>query len=112
MATPAQIIDPSKIVNVYDSSYDCYECSRRGLLHREHPITGWAIATSDEYGVVGGKIRSVGINVQIRGLCAEHDRIDCYKTIGDPDQNRSWQDWTCITKQEYELLQVIQTMTD
>ena len=105
-------LDPSKIVQVFDSSYDCYECSRQGLLHRDHPITGYAIATSNEYDVVNGKIEPIGINVQIRGLCKDHDRISFYKTIGNDDQIRSWKDWTYISKSEYELLQVIQTMLE
>jgi hypothetical protein len=105
-------LDPSQIFQVFDSSYDCYECSRQGLLHRDHPITGYAIATSDEYDVVNSKIVSIGINVQIRGLCEKHDHIDSYKTIGNDDQIRSWKDWTCIPKSEYELLQVIQTMLE
>jgi len=105
-------LDPTKIVQIFDSSYDCYECSRLGLLHRDHPITGYAIATSNEYDVVNGKIVPIGINVQIRGLCKKHNHIDTYRTLRDDDQSRSWKDWTCIPKSEYELLQVIQTMLE
>jgi len=99
-------LDPSKIVQVSDYSYDCYECSRLGLLHRDHPITGYAITTISMWSTnplapLSEKERLV--EILIRGFCKEHDHIHTY---------RNYPNWTCISKSEYELLQVIQTMLE